>query len=120
MCFECDGYNEFSSRSLPVARKAHRCEECGDPINPGEQYSYWSFKYDGHLGTFKSCRRCEYDRFRVAEHELAEGCGGSEIWCPFGELQEYLRDSEMGITPADQVPASYQLGSYPERKAGAA
>ncbi len=49
---------EFSSRSYPKARKQHRCEECGKPINPGEQYECVAGKWDGYFSTFNTCPRC--------------------------------------------------------------
>jgi hypothetical protein len=49
---------EFVSRSMPRARKEHRCEECRGCIVPGEQYEYVFGKWDGYLSTFKTCERC--------------------------------------------------------------
>jgi len=50
--------SDFYSASRPVARKVHRCEECGGPVLPGEQYERaFSVTY-GHADTFKTCVRC--------------------------------------------------------------
>lgn len=41
-----------------VARKAHRCCECGCDIRPGERYEYAVGQWDGDISTFKTCERC--------------------------------------------------------------
>ena len=121
MCFEYDGPNEFSNfKTVKAARKEHRCDECGGVVAVGESYLNATWKIDGDLGSAKVCRRCEYDRFRVAEHELAEGCRGSEIWCPIFGLVEYLAESGMGQTDPANVPAWYTIGDRPKEPAHAA
>ena len=113
MCFEYDGYNEFQSDSVVTARKAHRCYECRATIEPGDKYHYHTGKFDGRFFAFKVCRRCDYDRVRVVEHELAEGCRWDEAWCPIGGLSEYLSESGMGRTRPEDVPVSFQVGDLP-------
>lgn len=57
-CF-CD-YDPPSvySRSTPKAKKAHRCEECGSPILPGDTYEYVWGIWEGYPGSFKTCSHC--------------------------------------------------------------
>jgi len=48
-----------------VARKEHRCSDCGRTIRPGEQYRR-GVGFDGTAWTWKDCRHChavlnEYD-----------------------------------------------------------
>lgn len=49
---------EFASRAVRAARKPHRCEECGGPIQPGERYESVAGKWDGIFTEFKTCERC--------------------------------------------------------------
>ena len=117
MCFHYDGYTEFSEDRVVTARKPHKCTECGAVIEAGDKYRYYSGKFDGIFYVEKICRRCEYDRFRVVEQELAEGCGWSSAWPPFGELVEYLGDSGMGQTAPEDVPVSFRVGDEPKHPA---
>lgn len=41
-----------------VARKAHRCQECGRIIEKGETYEYVTALYDGQWFTNKTCVHC--------------------------------------------------------------
>jgi len=114
MCFDYDGYPEFAQDRVSTARKPHKCAACRGRIEAGEQYHYYTGKYDGHFFSDKVCRRCEYDTFRVVEHELAEGCSWSEAWPAYSELVEYLDESGMGQTRREDVPASFQIGDQPK------
>jgi hypothetical protein len=44
--------------STPIARKEHRCTECGRRIAAGERYLYTWGIWDGSAWTFKTCPRC--------------------------------------------------------------
>lgn len=57
--------------SRPVARKEHRCEECGRTIPKGERYFYAFGVTDGYGCSFYYCAHCE-----VACDWLAKNCGG--------------------------------------------
>jgi hypothetical protein len=54
--------------SEPVARKDHRCTECGRRIAAGERYSYTWGIWDGMADTFKTCPRCLALRDYVKAH----------------------------------------------------
>lgn len=57
-CF-CDFDSpSFYDRTMPVARKLHKCEECGGPISVGERYERVFGKWDDYVSTFKTCARC--------------------------------------------------------------
>jgi hypothetical protein len=113
MCFDYDDYPEFTEDRVVTARKPHKCSECRLLIAPGEKYHYHTGKFDGNFYVEKVCRRCDYDRFRVVEHELAEGCHWNEAWPPLGGLVDHLVESEMGQTVPEDVPASFQVGDEP-------
>jgi hypothetical protein len=52
------GSYEFSSVKIVAARKQHKCGECGEIINPGDQYEYHSGKWDGEICVDKTCGIC--------------------------------------------------------------
>jgi hypothetical protein len=57
----CVGVDEFCtvlSRSLPKARKPHKCHECKELIEPGERYERVSTLYDGNFDEHKTCLGC--------------------------------------------------------------
>lgn len=58
MCLDIDYDGEvtldYGSR---VARKTHKCLECGREIEPGETYRWWTVKYDT-IRTDKMCAHC--------------------------------------------------------------
>jgi hypothetical protein len=118
MCFYADdGSPEFTNDRVVTARKQHRCSECHAIILKGEDYYYHSGKFDGSFYVEKVCRRCAYDRVRVVEDELAEGCDWNEAWPPFGGLVEHLQESKMGQTRHEDVPVSFKVGDPPKRPA---
>lgn len=55
-------------QSTPVARKEHKCSECGRPIDPGHQYEHVFGVWDGRADTFKTCARCFAMREWVKAH----------------------------------------------------
>jgi len=42
----------------PTARKTHRCDLCGGPINPGETYSRQTNIYDARVYDWLTCPAC--------------------------------------------------------------
>lgn len=44
--------------SYPVARRPHRCCECGKTIHRGEQYERTKGCWDGSWSTYKTCIGC--------------------------------------------------------------
>jgi len=57
----CVGVDECClelSRSLPKARKPHKCHECKDWIQAGERYERVSTLYDGDFDEHKTCLGC--------------------------------------------------------------
>lgn len=75
--------NDFYCESFPKARRQHKCSECFRTINPGEQYTRTSAKFDGVVKTYKMCQQC-----RQAAKWLEKHCGG---WC-HSAIQEELQE----------------------------
>ena len=48
----------FYDKHKPVARKEHRCCECGRVIRKGEEYERVTGMWDGYIDTFKTCQYC--------------------------------------------------------------
>lgn len=53
----CDGPQAFNSVTRK-ARKHHKCCECREIINVGDQYQYSSGVWDGQGASFKQCLDC--------------------------------------------------------------
>ncbi len=114
MCFDYDDYPEFSRAAQVKARKPHRCSACGATIQAGDEYESISGKSDGYFWVSKVCRRCCYDRYRIVEHELAEGCKWQEAWPAVDDIVEHLHETGLGQTRPEDVPAGFKLGDMPK------
>lgn len=101
MCRFDDGDSEpeWLSETRPVARKPHRCGECGRVIQAGEHYERSTGVWDRKEGitTYRTCAHC-----LVARGWLQIECGG---WL-FGEVHEDLREHFHGGGMEDR----YRLG----------
>ncbi len=86
MSFECDcSYEgcddpEFYQEEFPVAKKDHKCCECGEAIKPGQKYHKAVGKWEGDFDVFKTCMPCHSIREHYCPHGYA-----------FGGLAEQLR-----------------------------
>ena len=58
ICADHDGGPDPYTETMPVARKAHRCCECGAVIAPGEQYERIEGRWEGRWETCKTCIVC--------------------------------------------------------------
>ncbi len=64
------------ANSTHVARKAHQCDHCSQPINPGEQYERTRAIWDGSPGTFRchlECRDCARKMWKMRDYMWDEG-----------------------------------------------
>ena len=76
---------EFVSITRPIARKSHKCCECGCAIDKGDRYEYVAGKWEGYLDTFKICVHC----LVIRDHIDA----GAECFCwAYGGLFEGIRE----------------------------
>jgi hypothetical protein len=55
---DTDGQASVYWPSRPIARKAHRCDECGRQIQPGERYERVRAVWDGDPQTCRTCVYC--------------------------------------------------------------
>ena len=74
---------EFHRVTSRVARRAHRCCECGDVIEPGETYFETAGKWDREFATFATCDCCQWQRDYLVE------LGHCVV---YGELEEDWND----------------------------
>jgi len=77
--------------SRPIARKPHRCEECGREIRRGERYERVRGIWDGHPDTFCTCVYC------LAIRDLIEA--RAKCWCwehgnMIEQAMDWLRDDD--------------------------
>lgn len=79
---------EFFSSRWVVARKPHRCCECGGDIPKGEFHGYFSGKWDGDLNSYRQHIECE-DACRWLR-DVKRFDGGECLY--FGELFEVDHD----------------------------
>ena len=61
-----DFYNPHESR---LARKAHRCTWCADPINAGDTYAHQTGVFDGRWYTSKMHPECFDDMCEQGDGE---------------------------------------------------
>lgn len=72
---------EFHDVELVLARKAHRCTECGDDIAVGQRHERVKAMWDGSWSTFRTCLPC----VAVRTHFACEGWIYGEVWNDIAE-----------------------------------
>jgi len=92
VCFDNDEQSDVWAESIVKARKRWHCDECSSGILPGEHYQRIGSLYDGRWSTLRTCARCFWDRARVYNLEISEGCKPWESWCPVGYLHEHMEN----------------------------
>ena len=78
---DCEGRAWCSVVKIRKSRKTHKCEECGDPIVPGQRYEYASGIWDGRPDSHRTCLTCVAIRDRY--------CPGGYY---YGELAQQIED----------------------------
>lgn len=79
------------------ARKAHRCEACGEQISAGHRYHRGVQKYEGQMNTFRHCARC----WALVECILAAGASSVQWDLRCGVSWQEAFEKE----PPDEVAA---------------
>lgn len=77
----CHETPEFYCEKTPVARKQHKCSECGKLIEPGTRYYAYTGKWNSEIYTHKLCPVCE----EIAKAFFCDGF-------TFETLYEYLSE----------------------------
>ena len=89
MCWAGDGDSfEWYTEREPLARKRHRCGECGRPILPGERYLYVFARFEGEPTSHKVCLDC---RDGVCSW-LSNWCGGYLFEGTFEDCAEHMEE----------------------------
>lgn len=77
---------EFYSARWVVARKEHKCVECGAPVFKGEKHGYFTGKWDGELESYRQHIECEDACRYIRDHFQGGEC------IAFGQLFEIWGD----------------------------
>jgi hypothetical protein len=86
MSCDCE-YPEFFTTKIRKANKTHKYCECSTLINTGDLYDYLSGKWDGFIGSFKTCLEC---------NEIKDWLDKKIDCCiAFGELRTELIESDI-------------------------
>lgn len=100
ICHDVDDRVTVISLTTPVARKPHKCCECGHTINPGKRYERQSTLFDGHFDVYKTCIPC----MNVRDSMLTCGYYFGHVW---EDIHEAYCDADYCICPdkpAEQPP----------------
>jgi|FLOH01.1.fsa_nt_gi hypothetical protein len=107
----CEMPSAFTTKQRK-ALKAHICCECGNFINPGENYQYSSGIWDSEPRSFKQCGNC-YEIMQAAS-KSAEYCEDSPC---FQGLHEWFNDYQCkGFTGKEWLHSmASQINIEPEK-----
>lgn len=78
---------DFYSVAKPIARRDHRCGECGRTIMKGEQYERHTMAFEGTASTHLVCAHCA-----VLTDWLVRECGGALIGQVIADIEEHATD----------------------------
>lgn len=77
----CDDGSDVWDERRVTARKQHTCHECGETIEPGDEYVRIGSLFDGSWETFKICEYCDHDWTVLRGLGFCQLVGGlSETW----------------------------------------
>jgi hypothetical protein len=87
--YDGDEAQFYSAREV-LARKAHICYECREPIQPGMRYERIAGKWEGEVRTYCFCLACSEIQREFAEHGRTFGNTWDEFenaWMSGANLQ---------------------------------
>lgn len=77
ICVELDeGPMQTLTCEIRTARKVHKCGECREDIQPGQQYEYFTGVFDDCVSTCKTCLTC----VKIRNEYFRCGWYYGEIW----------------------------------------
>lgn len=87
-------------RSIPRARKPHRCSTCLGPISAGDTYTRFAILNDGRVSDWLECDSCQRDWVAqyVGDWASADGWGSDTA-------NEWATDRQNHGTPDEQRAA---------------
>lgn len=87
MCMtDYDRPSVYSERER-IARKDHKCGECGRTILKGEPYQFVSGVWDGRANSYKTCSHC-----CVVQEWLMRECSGFMFSMIGEDIEDHARD----------------------------
>jgi len=87
--------SDFCREEIRIARKKHKCFECGRTIEIEEKYEYVIGKWDGHFDSFKTCCDCLNTRNTF----FTSGYYYGQIW---EFIDEFINEAD-GDIPEDCI-----------------
>ena len=101
---------DWSTTSHPVARKAHRCEECNGVIAVGERHARIGGAYEGSMFSYRLCNSCRAwgDAFWKAQREHCGQAWGWEVSRMWDEIAEFCEE-HLGYSPDEQLNEDNRL-----------
>lgn len=105
----------FAATKSRKARKAHNCDECGRPIEPGETYHPTAGSWEGDFFTIKACAHCNVFRKHInaADDYYFEGYyGGASEWVANG----YYSAGDLPGLPWAQRLGLFRMARHFERR----
>ncbi len=66
-------FSYCAPEEIRVARKVHKCSECGEDILPGNSYSHFRGIFRGKWEIYNTCSLCKEDWKMVMDFDWTEG-----------------------------------------------
>ena len=98
----------LSERTEPVARKPHRCDDCGKPIEAGQKYSRLRGKWEGEFTTHLSHMDCRDACYRL--------CQLHGLWQDEGVILADVEEDDWPLLLEEFPAVAERLGIKPASK----
>lgn len=93
------------------AKKHHKCCECGNIINPGEEYEKVVGKWDGYFSEYKTCKVC----LEIRKNIFCSWCY-STMWQDLWNDTDAGRYFEYGMIDGLSLEAIDKIEKYFEKE----
>lgn len=99
----------FCNSTLRVARKPHKCTECGEAIAAGMRHEITTGKWGDEISTFRTCLSCR----EIRNHFGCEGWVFGQLW---EDLEEnFFPDMKAGGPCMDGLSSAAKSRLFDER-----